>query len=82
MSLKSPFDLMKFNLFCLYRIGGLVAPIEIDSFEMCEKTPRPRHIKTHLPLFLLPDKIWSVKPKVRLGFNFFKKKILLVFCEV
>jgi hypothetical protein len=25
---------------------------------------RPRHIKSHLPAFLLPDEMWEVKPKV------------------
>ncbi|KAL7050185.1 hypothetical protein ACKWTF_003979 [Chironomus riparius] len=50
--------------FPFVEIGGLIAPIEFDSFDICEKTPRPRHIKTHLPMFLLPDKIWNVKPKI------------------
>ncbi|XP_070498085.1 sulfotransferase 1 family member D1-like isoform X2 [Chironomus tepperi] len=35
-----------------------------ERFPFIDKTPRPRHIKTHLPMFLLPDKIWSVKPKI------------------
>ncbi|XP_070498084.1 sulfotransferase 1 family member D1-like isoform X1 [Chironomus tepperi] len=50
--------------FPFIEIGALMAPVDVDSFEMCSKTPRPRHIKTHLPMFLLPDKIWSVKPKI------------------
>ncbi|KAG5668780.1 hypothetical protein PVAND_016706 [Polypedilum vanderplanki] len=26
--------------------------------------PRPRHIKSHLPAFLLPNELWTVKPKI------------------
>lgn len=37
---------------------------EGDSVEVVEKLQRPRHIKSHLPLFLLPDQLWKVKPKI------------------
>ena len=40
-----------------------------DAFEECVNLSRPRHIKTHLPLFLLPEKIWTVKPKVNKNAN-------------
>jgi len=33
-------------------------------FEECVNMPRPRYIKSHLPMFLLPDQLWTVKPKV------------------
>lgn len=32
--------------------------------DQIEQMPRPRFIKSHLPLFLLPDKLWTVKPKI------------------
>lgn len=31
---------------------------------MVERMPRPRHIKSHLPLALLPKQLWTVKPKI------------------
>ncbi|CAG9801248.1 unnamed protein product [Chironomus riparius] len=38
--------------------------IPFDIFEMCQEMPRPRYIKSHLPYFLLPDQLWTVKPKI------------------
>uniref|UniRef100_U5ENI8 Putative sulfotransferase sult n=1 Tax=Corethrella appendiculata TaxID=1370023 RepID=U5ENI8_9DIPT len=35
-----------------------------DSFEDAMKQKSPRFIKTHLPVTLLPDQIWTVKPKI------------------
>jgi hypothetical protein len=37
---------------------------EGDSVAVVEAASRPRHIKSHLPIFLLPDKLWTVKPKI------------------
>ncbi|XP_058462931.1 luciferin sulfotransferase-like [Malaya genurostris] len=37
---------------------------ESSSFAYTTETPSPRFIKTHLPVALLPPKIWSVKPKI------------------
>jgi hypothetical protein len=34
------------------------------KFEDIEKMPSPRFIKTHLPAQLLPDQLWTVKPKI------------------
>uniref|UniRef100_U5EHN1 Putative sulfotransferase n=1 Tax=Corethrella appendiculata TaxID=1370023 RepID=U5EHN1_9DIPT len=38
--------------------------IDYDSVEFVENMPRPRHIKTHLPVALLPKQLWIVKPKI------------------
>ncbi|XP_055530640.1 luciferin sulfotransferase-like [Wyeomyia smithii] len=35
-----------------------------DSIALVEEMPRPRHIKSHLPVALLPQQLWSVKPKI------------------
>ncbi|XP_062549710.1 luciferin sulfotransferase-like [Armigeres subalbatus] len=35
-----------------------------DTIGIVEKMPRPRHIKSHLPLALLPKQLWTVKPKI------------------
>lgn len=35
-----------------------------DSMSQVEQLPRPRHIKSHLPLALLPKQLWTVKPKI------------------
>ncbi|XP_055621718.1 luciferin sulfotransferase-like [Toxorhynchites rutilus septentrionalis] len=35
-----------------------------DTIALVENMPRPRHIKTHLSLALLPKDLWIVKPKV------------------
>ncbi|XP_055529166.1 luciferin sulfotransferase-like [Wyeomyia smithii] len=37
---------------------------ETSSFAYTSETPSPRFIKTHLPVALLPPKIWTVKPKI------------------
>jgi hypothetical protein len=44
--------------------AAIIKNFETDYVEMCANLPRPRHIKSHLPLFLLPEKLWTVKPKV------------------
>ncbi|EAT42076.1 AAEL006344-PB [Aedes aegypti] len=35
-----------------------------DTIGKVERLPRPRHIKSHLPLALLPKQLWTVKPKI------------------
>ncbi|XP_070498409.1 sulfotransferase 1C2-like [Chironomus tepperi] len=44
--------------------SGIIKNFTIDTFEDCKTRPRPRYIKSHLPLFLLPDQLWTVKPKI------------------
>lgn len=38
--------------------------LSFNSIEQVEKLPSPRHIKSHLPVGLLPQQIWTVKPKI------------------
>lgn len=40
---------------------GEVYPPTVD---LAANTPRPRCIKSHLPLELLPRALWTVKPKI------------------
>uniref|UniRef100_A0A182Q5M3 Sulfotransferase domain-containing protein n=1 Tax=Anopheles farauti TaxID=69004 RepID=A0A182Q5M3_9DIPT len=42
---------------------SLIHDTQISSFERVQKTKRPRFIKTHLPVSMLPKSYWSVKPK-------------------
>ncbi|XP_014257095.1 estrogen sulfotransferase-like [Cimex lectularius] len=35
-----------------------------DTISFTEELPSPRFIKSHLPVSLLPDQIWTVKPKM------------------
>lgn len=35
-----------------------------DTVERVENLERPRHIKSHLPLALLPSQLWTVQPKI------------------
>lgn len=51
-------------LFC-FRVCAFISNIEKpDTIGKVEKMPRPRHIKSHLPLALLPKQLWTVKPKI------------------
>lgn len=36
-----------------------------DSIAVLENLPRPRFIKSYLPVFLLPDNFWDVKSTVK-----------------
>ncbi|CAG9801242.1 unnamed protein product [Chironomus riparius] len=56
VKLNARFPFLEFN--------GIHSGFDFDSFEQCKNMPRPRHIKSHLPLFLLPDQLWSVNPKI------------------
>lgn len=46
------------------RLNGVLNKFDGDSVGVCENLSRPRHIKSHLPVFLLPNKLWTVKPKI------------------
>lgn len=49
----------------IFRLFAFVTKVEIpDTITLVEKMQRPRHIKTHLPLALLPKNLWIVKPKI------------------
>ncbi|CAH1389884.1 unnamed protein product [Nezara viridula] len=37
---------------------------QADTISYTEDLPSPRYIKTHLPVSLLPEQIWTVKPKM------------------
>ncbi|XP_062564653.1 luciferin sulfotransferase-like [Armigeres subalbatus] len=45
-------------------ISGIGKNIPIDSVASAANKIRPRHIKSHLPLALLPKQLWTVKPKI------------------
>ncbi|CAG9801240.1 unnamed protein product [Chironomus riparius] len=50
--------------FPFLEFSGIFEEFPTDTFEICRNMKRPRYIKTHLPLFLLPDQLWTVKPKI------------------
>ncbi|XP_055598747.1 luciferin sulfotransferase-like isoform X2 [Uranotaenia lowii] len=51
--------------FPFLELSGIVdIPENFNPFEYAKHLPSPRFIKTHLPVALLPDQIWSVKPKM------------------
>lgn len=39
-------------------------PADVDPFKYANEMKSPRFIKSHLPVSLLPDQIWTVKPKL------------------
>ncbi|XP_058833564.1 luciferin sulfotransferase-like [Topomyia yanbarensis] len=45
-------------------IGCIAHNLPVDSLANAANLPRPRHIKSHLPLALLPKQLWTVKPKL------------------
>lgn len=47
-----------------FRLGAVGHNIPVDTLATVENMPRPRHIKSHLPLALLPKQLWIVKPKI------------------
>jgi hypothetical protein len=68
-------DIFKWNA-CLLRIGCFVSEAArikaniTDSVREVETLKSPRCIKTHLPLQMLPEQLWTVRPKVNiLGFR-------------
>jgi hypothetical protein len=51
--------------FILYRIEGFSdVPFPEKPLDMVENMVSPRFIKSHLPVALLPDQLWTVKPKI------------------
>ncbi|CAO1367489.1 unnamed protein product [Diamesa serratosioi] len=50
--------------FPFLEINGIHSKLNGDSVGICESLQRPRHIKSHLPVFLLPNQLWTVKPKI------------------
>jgi len=59
------------NLGYLFRFGCLMNEAERrenniqDSIQQAEMLQSPRCIKSHLPLQLLPEQLWTVKPKAK-----------------
>lgn len=52
-------------VYTLSRVNGALTNWNVgDSVTDIENLPRPRHIKTHLTVMLLPVQLWTVKPKV------------------
>uniref|UniRef100_A0A499FUT8 Sulfotransfer_1 domain-containing protein n=1 Tax=Anopheles farauti TaxID=69004 RepID=A0A499FUT8_9DIPT len=45
-------------------IGAIGERIPVDTVTAAANVKRPRHIKSHLPLALLPRQLWTVKPKI------------------
>uniref|UniRef100_A0A182QHY4 Sulfotransferase domain-containing protein n=1 Tax=Anopheles farauti TaxID=69004 RepID=A0A182QHY4_9DIPT len=42
----------------------LVPNFEHDTISLVEQMTRPRHIKSHLPMALLPKQLWTVRPRI------------------
>lgn len=42
----------------------LVPQLEEDTISAVERMDRPRHIKSHLPMALLPKQLWTVRPRI------------------
>ncbi|XP_055593598.1 sulfotransferase 1B1-like [Uranotaenia lowii] len=47
-----------------FELSWIIKKYDGDTLEQVEKLPRPRHIKSHLPLALLPRQLWTVKPRI------------------
>ncbi|XP_058054102.1 luciferin sulfotransferase-like [Anopheles bellator] len=45
-------------------IHAIADRFAIDTIAIAENAPRPRQIKSHLPVSLLPRQLWTVKPKI------------------
>lgn len=37
---------------------------DLHIFEELDHVPSPRHFKSHLPISMLPEELWTVKPKI------------------
>uniref|UniRef100_A0A182N2Z9 Sulfotransferase domain-containing protein n=1 Tax=Anopheles dirus TaxID=7168 RepID=A0A182N2Z9_9DIPT len=42
----------------------LVPGFDKDTVSLVEQMKRPRHIKSHLPMALLPKQLWTVRPRI------------------
>ncbi|XP_055530642.1 luciferin sulfotransferase-like [Wyeomyia smithii] len=47
-----------------FEIGAIANNLSVDSISNTANLPRPRHIKSHLPMALLPKQLWTVKPRI------------------
>uniref|UniRef100_A0AAG5DND4 Sulfotransferase domain-containing protein n=1 Tax=Anopheles atroparvus TaxID=41427 RepID=A0AAG5DND4_ANOAO len=45
-------------------IGAIADRVPVDTVSATASLKRPRHIKSHLPLALLPGQLWTVKPRI------------------
>uniref|UniRef100_A0A8W7P036 Sulfotransferase domain-containing protein n=1 Tax=Anopheles coluzzii TaxID=1518534 RepID=A0A8W7P036_ANOCL len=45
-------------------IGAIADKIPVDTVTVAASMKRPRHIKSHLPMALLPRQLWTVKPRI------------------
>lgn len=45
-------------------IAGIAKNLPVDTVAAAASKARPRHIKSHLPMALLPKQLWTVKPKI------------------
>ncbi|KAG5668782.1 hypothetical protein PVAND_016708 [Polypedilum vanderplanki] len=50
--------------FPFIELEGIIELPGFHTIKNCEKLQRPRHIKSHLPPFLLPNQLWTIKPKI------------------
>ncbi|CAO1346303.1 unnamed protein product [Diamesa hyperborea] len=64
MNFDKAFDENLLDRFPFLEINGITSKLDVDSVGICENLQRPRHIKSHLPVFLLPNQLWTVKPKI------------------
>ena len=54
-----------FRFACLLSEADRIEGYMEDSMRKAEMLQSPRCIKSHLPLQLLPEQLWTVKPKVK-----------------
>ena len=45
-------------------MGGIQNIMPMDTVNPVNELPSPRTIKSHLPMNLLPNQLWTKKPKV------------------
>uniref|UniRef100_A0A499FUW3 Sulfotransfer_1 domain-containing protein n=1 Tax=Anopheles farauti TaxID=69004 RepID=A0A499FUW3_9DIPT len=50
--------------FPFLELSGALSLMDGDSVGRVQELPRPRHIKSHLPVMLLPEAIHTVRPKI------------------
>lgn len=74
LNYKTAYDVNLNERFPFLELHGVLNKFNGDSVRICENLPRPRHIKSHLPIFLLPNQLWTIKPKVRFHLHDFKSQ--------
>uniref|UniRef100_A0A182SD33 Sulfotransferase domain-containing protein n=1 Tax=Anopheles maculatus TaxID=74869 RepID=A0A182SD33_9DIPT len=42
----------------------LIPAFDKDTITLVEQMARPRHIKSHLPMALLPKQLWTIRPRI------------------